>query len=234
MRFAATFRLVTKRSMSSATVQVRSTAASGSQVYESKRAVDEYLLFHYGRPEDILSFPKGPVEALKFPARCAKICSEHSAKDGRKRALDIGCAVGASSFELARAYEEVVGIDFSNHFVDAANTMKAHGKMQFESLVRGHVFRTCETNMDQSIDRTRVTFQQGDACNLSPALGKSVSIHLCLRARSCYLTFLLLFAELHQASLTPSWHQTCSAACRARASSSPRRHPSSAPAAALC
>lgn len=34
--------------MASATVQVRSTTASGSAVYESERAVHEYLQFHYG------------------------------------------------------------------------------------------------------------------------------------------------------------------------------------------
>ena len=29
------------------------------------------------------------------------------------RALDVGCSVGRSSFELARDYNEVVGLDFS-------------------------------------------------------------------------------------------------------------------------
>ena len=29
------------------------------------------------------------------------------------RALDVGCSVGRSSFELAREYNEVVGLDFS-------------------------------------------------------------------------------------------------------------------------
>lgn len=36
------------------------------------------------------------------------------------RALDVGCAVGRSSFEMARACHEVVGVDFSQKFVDAA------------------------------------------------------------------------------------------------------------------
>ena len=29
------------------------------------------------------------------------------------RVLDVGCSVGRSSFELAREYNEVVGLDFS-------------------------------------------------------------------------------------------------------------------------
>lgn len=159
------------RKMSTSKVQVRSTAASGSQVYESKRAVHEYLLFHYGRPEDHMPFKSGPVHALNFPARCASICSNSASGSGKNRALDIGCAVGASSFELARHFNEVVGIDFSNHFIDAANTMKNDGVMSFESLVRGEVYKSCSTNLDQSIDRTRVNFIQGDACNLPASLG---------------------------------------------------------------
>lgn len=43
------------------------------------------------------------------------------------RALDIGCAVGRSSFELARSFDEVVGIDFSNAFVARCNEMKHAG-----------------------------------------------------------------------------------------------------------
>lgn len=35
--------------------------------------------------------------------------------------MDVGCAVGGASFELARAFPHVLGIDFSQHFVNAAN-----------------------------------------------------------------------------------------------------------------
>lgn len=158
----------------SSNVSVRSTAASGSQVYESKRAVHEYLLFHYGEASDHLPHKDGPRNALNFPGRSASLCNEYAA-GSKKRALDIGCAVGASSFELAKYYDEVVGIDFSQHFVGAANLMKETGKVEFDSLVRGHVFKTCTTDLDQSIDRSRVEFLQGDACNLSPSLGKASS-----------------------------------------------------------
>ena len=40
---------------------------------------------------------------------------------GEPLALDIGCAVGGASFALARAFPHVLGIDFSQHFVNAAN-----------------------------------------------------------------------------------------------------------------
>lgn len=41
-----------------------------------------------------------------------------------ERALDVGCAVGGSSFELTRHFDQVVGIDFSEMFITAANVLR--------------------------------------------------------------------------------------------------------------
>lgn len=153
---------------------VRSTAASGSQVYESRRAVDEYLLFHYGKEEDLLPLGLGPKDALKFTERSVNICRDHVLLDRQapSRALDLGCAVGSSSFELSKMCDEVIGIDFSQHFIDAANSMKSNGKMSFDMLVRGQVYKQCETKpISGDVDRSKVTFMQGDACNLANELG---------------------------------------------------------------
>jgi hypothetical protein len=45
-------------------VAVRSTTNSGVAVYESSRAVEEYLQFHYAPASDILPYDFGPVTAL--------------------------------------------------------------------------------------------------------------------------------------------------------------------------
>lgn len=37
-----------------------SSAGGGSGAYETRKAVDEYLQFHYGRPEDIMPYECGP------------------------------------------------------------------------------------------------------------------------------------------------------------------------------
>lgn len=149
---------------------VRSTAASGSQVYESSRAVDEYLLFHYGDNSDIMPYTFGPSDALQFPTRLAELCKKQGSD--RIRALDIGCSVGGSAFELARHYNEVVGIDFSQHFIDAANDMKANGTRSFEVMKQGKIFVKRQASVPADIDRSRVAFHQGDACNLDPSLGQ--------------------------------------------------------------
>ena len=120
-----------------------------------------------------MKFQFGPKMALDFPERSAAICSKYLDRKRQKtRALDIGCAVGGTSFQLSKYYDEVVGIDYSNHFIDAANEMKEKGKMDFEILKQGNIFESCQTNLDQKIDRTKVTFLQGDACNLDKSIGK--------------------------------------------------------------
>lgn len=153
---------------------VRSTAASGSQVYESKRAVDEYLLFHYGQTSDIM--PHSDIDvgfALNFTERSHNMTVALAAKHGVNcnRALDIGCAVGGLSFELAKSFNEVVGIDFSHHFVDAANEMKRTGNAPYQAMVQGEIFEDKVARVSDEVDRSRVTFAQGDACNLQSELG---------------------------------------------------------------
>ena len=65
--------------------KVRSTASSGSQVYESRRAVTEYLLFHYGSNENVLiRHNNSPDHALNFLKQSAELCSRFlPVKDGK-------------------------------------------------------------------------------------------------------------------------------------------------------
>lgn len=164
--------------MSQEKVVVRSTAASGSQVYESKRAVDEYLLFHYGRNEDIIPF-QIPIDfALNFSSRGANLVKSSVTKNGGNlgRVLDIGCAVGGLSFALSEHFSEVVGLDFSQHFVDAANKMKSEGKMSFNVLKQGDIFFETEASIPSHLERSKVNFLQGDACNLHEQLGSCCNI----------------------------------------------------------
>lgn len=145
------------KSMSSVSSTVRSTTASGSggsAVYETKRAVDEYLLFHYGdasTPDLLMPYSFGPKEALDFTKRTALLCSKFrfkSAENLSSRCLDIGCSVGGSSFELARSFNEVVGIDFSQHFIDAANDMKGQGQLTYDILKQGRKYIKGKSNIN--------------------------------------------------------------------------------------
>ncbi len=135
-------------------------------IYESDKLLAEYLLFHYGSPEEILPYESGPRNALEYPARCVSECVT-----ARGRALDLGCAVGRSAFELARSCESVIGIDFSRRFIDAANALKS-GEIPYLRADEGDITTPLIARVPAGIDRARVAFEVGDAMDLRADLGQ--------------------------------------------------------------
>ncbi|KAL4238476.1 hypothetical protein ACF0H5_003184 [Mactra antiquata] len=147
---------------------------SQDNVYESQKLLNEYLVFHYGSPNDILKYDFGPKDALDFPKRCADLCLKHF-KGGDSvptRAFDIGCAVGRSSFELTQKFTEVIGLDYSQGFVDACNVLKNDGTMSYFVQDEGDLVTDLKAVIPQSLDRSRTKFIQGDACDLPKDLGQ--------------------------------------------------------------
>lgn len=140
--------------------------------YETDKAVSEYLLFHYGRPEETLPYDFGPRAALNFPARCVTECLDATVLPANPRALDLGCAVGRSSFEFAKHCREVIGIDFSHRFIDAANRLKASGALDYAFVEQGDLTTKTTVTVPAEIDRSRVTFEQGDAMDPRDHLGQ--------------------------------------------------------------
>ena len=66
-------------------------------------------------------------EALQFFNKLMVLCERNclalqdfTGEQGPVTALDLGCAVGGSSFALARAFQQVVGVDSSAHFIKSA------------------------------------------------------------------------------------------------------------------
>ena len=139
--------------------------------YESDRLLGEYLLFHYGRPEEVLPYSFGPVGGLDFAVRAVTECIAPARLPESARALDLGCAVGRSSFELARVCGEVVGIDYSRRFIAAANDLRTQGALPYARIEEGVLTIPCEARVPADIDRSRVRFEAGDACNLRSGLG---------------------------------------------------------------
>jgi putative 4-mercaptohistidine N1-methyltranferase len=139
--------------------------------YESDRAVAEYLLFHYCLTEAMVPAGLSLAGALNFPVRCVTECMDGSRLPARARALDLGCAVGRASFELARRCAEVVGIDYSDRFIKVADHLKANGSFLFGCVEQGDLSRPAHAVVSAEIDRRRVEFERGDALNLRPDLG---------------------------------------------------------------
>ena len=56
----------------------RGSGAAPSEYYETKKLVNEYLLFHYGKPKEILAYEDfGPTDSTDFPKRCADLCFKY-------------------------------------------------------------------------------------------------------------------------------------------------------------
>lgn len=140
-------------------------------IYESDRLVREYLLFHYGEPDEVLPWKHGPREALGFAVRCVRELLNSSSVGRDARALDVGCAVGRSSFELAGHCREVIGIDYSQAFIEAADRIRTAGSLDYEYAVEGTRTARGVARVPSGVDVSRVKFEVGDAMNLRTDLG---------------------------------------------------------------
>ncbi len=131
-------------------------------MYETDTAVSQYCEFHYGK-----TYFGVPL----FPVRCAGLSLEFTPLDARRRALDLGCAVGRASFELARQFDHVTGIDFSARFIRVALQLKEKGNVHYELIEEGEIVSYHKVNLsDLELEKaaSRVEFFQGDATNLKP------------------------------------------------------------------
>ena len=138
-------------------------------IYETEALLHQYLLFHYGTPEETLPWAFGPHAALGFARRI--VSETFTSLPATARALDLGCAVGASSFELARQCREVVGIDYSQSFIDACVRLKHEGRLEYDRCDEGDLATRLSACVPPEIDRSRVSFEVGDAMELRENLG---------------------------------------------------------------
>jgi len=139
-------------------------------IYETEHLLEQYLLFHYGTPEDQFPYPFGPKDALSYPVRCV---SEFLPAIGSvARALDLGCAVGRSTFELSRWAGSVIGVDLSERFIEAAQSIQQTGRIDMKIQEEGARFKSVTRYLDPDFDRSKCRFQVGDALNLPPDIGR--------------------------------------------------------------
>jgi len=147
--------------------------------YESTVLRDWYLLFHYGTPEEILAgvgFDTSglPPRCLEFPvttveaARCDGLIG---------RALDLGCAVGRSAFEISKIADETIGIDFSQSFVDAAESLRSGEGLHYRRYDEMHLSEMLTAITPTGARLDRVAFEQGDAMDLRSDLGGFDLVH---------------------------------------------------------
>jgi len=140
-----------------------------SNPYETEKLVAEYLFFHYADEDEVSGGHPVPREALNFPVRVVAELADLARAP--RTALDIGCAVGRSSFELARVAQSVIGIDFSSAFIRSAETLKREGRLACHVIVEGERTVPFTARVPAGVDVSRVRFETGDASALRADLG---------------------------------------------------------------
>ncbi len=143
-------------------VEASQPLAIPESMYESDMAVSQYCEAHYGN-----TF----FGVNSFQQKCAAICIEAMEARPKKRALDLGCSVGRSSFELAKEFEFVNGLDFSARFIRIAYQMQEKGLIRYElpedgEIVSYHERKLADLGLADTV--TRIEFFQADALNLKP------------------------------------------------------------------
>ncbi|MEN3941760.1 methyltransferase domain-containing protein [Prosthecobacter sp. SYSU 5D2] len=143
-------------------------------IYETRRLLDEYLLFHYGSAQEVLPWAEGPQSALGFAVRTVTELADFSRRP--QSALDLGCAVGRSSFELAKQVPSVLGMDYSHSFVEAAAQLIT-ADLPYERVDEGAATTALVARVPVDCPRDRVRFEQGDAMHLRADLGSYDLVH---------------------------------------------------------
>lgn len=141
---------------------------NGAAIYETQEMLNNYLLMHWGTDDEIWDnvLPATIVrpQVVHLPSVCAQLIMEHASARGN--VLDIGCAVGRSSFELSRGFNEVIGIDYSREFVECANQLQTQRHMTYTRKDSGDQTTLLTARLDPAMRTERVRFEQGDACAL--------------------------------------------------------------------
>jgi 5-histidylcysteine sulfoxide synthase/putative 4-mercaptohistidine N1-methyltranferase len=131
-------------------------------IYETDKQVSEYAEFHYGDEY---------YGVANFPRALAQIAINAMGNHPALNALDLGCATGRATFELAKHFDQVTGIDFSARFIDLAVRLANDGVVRYTITDEGELVSYRERKLsDLQLQNTRskVAFFQGDACNLKP------------------------------------------------------------------
>jgi 5-histidylcysteine sulfoxide synthase/putative 4-mercaptohistidine N1-methyltranferase len=129
-------------------------------IYESDALVSQYCEFQYGAEH---------FGVQNFALACGSLASRYA--NNKSKALDLGCATGRASFELAKSFDVVEGIDFSARFISVGVKLKNEGMITWNTVQEGEISEKKSiflTDLGYEELAAKVNFWQGDACNLKP------------------------------------------------------------------
>ncbi len=130
--------------------------------YETDKLLSEYAEFHYGDEY---------FGVTNFSKALAEVAIEMVGDKPHTKALDIGCASGRATFELAKHFDFVTGIDFSARFIGQGVHLAQGDTLRYTLTDEGELVQYKSRSLADLglLDvKDKVEFFQGDACNLKP------------------------------------------------------------------
>jgi 5-histidylcysteine sulfoxide synthase/putative 4-mercaptohistidine N1-methyltranferase len=133
-----------------------------TSAYMTDALISQYCHFGWG---------KKSLGVENYPKTCAELALKYMKNKPKRKALDVGCAIGRSSFELARGFDKVIGVDFSARFIQYAQLLKEQKTLHYTIPTEGELHSFEEVNLKTyglEEEAEKISFWQADACNLKP------------------------------------------------------------------
>ena len=122
--------------------------------YETQQLVSSYLWSHYS---DIISDPYATDAYSRWSVQV---------NPDTGMGLDVGCAVGRFTFELARKLDMAIGLDTSKAFVRAARELASRGRFDAVWKVEGNITESQLIDLPEGLETKYVDFIVADAQKL--------------------------------------------------------------------
>lgn len=140
--------------------------------YESPAGVLCLLIEHYGMPDQFMPVHRDALRLCGTKTSAVDEAMRHIDLPQRRRALDLGCAVGGGVFRLRKYFDQAVGVDLSPPLLAQARTLQRARETTF---VWPNEDDPCPENYLIRLPADAVTegteFILGDLCALPDNLG---------------------------------------------------------------
>ncbi|XP_070563489.1 uncharacterized protein [Ptychodera flava] len=129
------------------------------------------IQYHYDTEQHLheITGMQFTVTDHNYVTQLKEICLNSMAKynTGRKTAIHFGCGPGQLAFDLTAAFDEVIAVDYSGCFINAAMTLQARGSLMYDNQLllqngtkKAKPETSVEVKLDDKINREKVTFKQ--------------------------------------------------------------------------
>lgn len=161
--------------------------AIGNARYAFRRHFYQHAGFRYIESANEVTIPKDTYETdpevirhceaqyggdflgiKNYYQRIAEIAIEYAGKS-RKSALDLGCRTGRTTWELAKGFDTVTGLDFTARNIRVAVQLQENGNFKYVFPEEGELLSHNQLNINTlgySDLARKVTFLQSDASNM--------------------------------------------------------------------